>query len=53
MNLSELAQYIIDEKKAEQVLREIGILKTVYHMSILRGESYRESPEIHVQVLPW
>jgi len=27
MNLSELAQYISDEEKAEQVLREIGILK--------------------------
>jgi transposase len=27
MNLSELAQYISDEEKAEQVLREIGVLK--------------------------
>jgi len=27
MNFSELAQYISDEEKAEQVLREIGILK--------------------------
>jgi transposase len=27
MNLNELAQYISDEEKAEQVLREIGILK--------------------------
>jgi len=27
MNLNELAQYIGDEEKAEQVLREIGILK--------------------------
>lgn len=27
MNLSELAQYISDEKKAELVSREIGILK--------------------------
>jgi transposase len=27
MNLSELAQYISDEEKADQILREIGILK--------------------------
>jgi len=27
MNLNELAQYISDEEKAEQVLREIGVLK--------------------------
>ena len=47
MNLSELAQYISDEEKAEQVLREIGILKGIPHVHsaerIISGESVDSS----------
>jgi len=39
MNLSELAQYISDEEKAEQILREIGILKQ-YTTCPFCGENY-------------
>ena len=39
MNLIELAQYISDEEKAEQVLREIGVLKR-YTTCPLYGENH-------------
>jgi transposase len=39
MNLIELAQYISDEEKAEQVLREIGVLKR-YTTCPLCGENH-------------
>jgi hypothetical protein len=47
MNLSELAQYISDEQKAEQILREIGILKRYPRVHsagrIISGESVDSS----------
>jgi len=39
MNLNELAQYISDEEKAEQVLREIGVLKR-YTICPFCGENH-------------
>jgi hypothetical protein len=47
MNQSELAHYISDKDKAEQVLHEIGILNDIPRLHSA-GRIIWESPEIQV-----